>query len=103
MLSGITLRIVGVVALLGLGWGLFYTYHTKPIRHLEEAVALLATDLHKANTELAICDGKLKAKSVEAEQTVNVPCIEVKVEKMPLKEKVKDAFSIDGKYITLPY
>ena len=103
MLSGITLKLVGVVALLGLGWGLFYIYHTRPINHLEGAVALLAKDLHKASTKLAICDGELKARAVEMEQTVDVPCIEVEVAKMPLKEKVKDAFSIDGKYITLPY
>jgi len=103
MLSGVALKLVGVAVFLGLGGGLFYAYHTKPIRHLEAVVASITTDLHKANTKLAICDGKLKAKSVEMEQTVNVPCIEVEVKKMPLKEKVKNAFSIGGKYITLPY
>ena len=103
MLSGVTLKLVGVVAFLGLSGGLFYVYHTKPIEHLEEAVALLAKDLHKANTKLVICDSKLKAKSVEMEQMVGVPCIEVEVEKMPLRRKVEDAFSIGGKYITLPH
>ena len=103
MLSSVALKLVGVAVLLGLGGGLFYAYHTKPIRHLEAVVAVLAKDLRKANTKLVICDGKLKAKAVEVVQTVNVPCIEVEVEKMPLKEKVKNAFSIGGKYITLPY
>ena len=103
MLSGVMLKLVSLVALLGFCGEMFYVYHTKPIEHLEAVVALLAKDLHKANTKLVICDGKLKAKSVEKEQTVGVPCIEVKVAKMPLTRKVKDAFSSGDKPITLPY